>query len=428
MDSKNILTLFGLNYECINVTQEIIENDKEYVIYAEALIDFDRNCPKCGQKGQVKEKICVTENITLSKFNHKSLVLNLTKRRFKCPSCNITRTQRLPFIEKKRSIANNVLWSIYDYCKKVITFSDISKKYDVSLTTVINVFDKFCDEKALPLRICICIDEFYFKVTRFNKFPAVLSDAKSGRILDIIPSRKKEYLNSYFSKKSKIERETVKFFACDLNETYRSIAKRWLPNAIVIADFFHVTKLIVKLVDDKRIKFMKSLDKTSVEYKFVKKYRKFFLASNKKLLQQNIYFKDDRNNEIHISEMLFSLVKKNSELLEIYLIYRDYNYLMTEKKGSDIKTLEHNLEFIINKCLKSTHEDVVTLGETLLSWSTEVLNAYSDKNIYEISNGIAESNNNRIEKIIKIGNGYRNFERLKKRVLLMERHNKSENQ
>ena len=59
--------------------------------------------------------------------------------------------------------------------------------------------------------------------------------------------------------------------------------------------------------------------------------------------------------------------------------------------GSDIKTLEHNLEFIINKCLKSTHEDVVTLGETLLSWSTELLNAYSDKNIYGISNGIAES-------------------------------------
>ena len=83
---------------------------------------------------------------------------------------------------------------------------------------------------------------------------------------------------------------------------------------------------------------------------------------------------------------------------------------MTEKKGSDIKTLEHNLEFIINKSLKSTHKDVVTLGETLLSWSTEVLNAYCDKNIYGISNGIAESNNNKIEKIIKFGNGYRNFD------------------
>ena len=55
MDSKNILTLFELDYECINVTQEIVENDKEYVIYAEALIDFDRNCPKYGQKGQVKD-------------------------------------------------------------------------------------------------------------------------------------------------------------------------------------------------------------------------------------------------------------------------------------------------------------------------------------------------------------------------------------
>lgn len=54
MDSKNILTLFELDYECINVTHEIVENNKVHVIYAEALIDFDRNCPKCEQKGQVK--------------------------------------------------------------------------------------------------------------------------------------------------------------------------------------------------------------------------------------------------------------------------------------------------------------------------------------------------------------------------------------
>ena len=69
---------------------------------------------------------------------------------------------------------------------------------------------------------------------------------------------------------------------------------------------------------------------------------------------------------------------------------------------------------MINKSLKSTYKDDVTLGETLLEWSTEILNAYSDKNIYGISNGIAESNNNKIEKIIKFGNGYRNFERPKK--------------
>lgn len=103
-------------------------------------------------------------------------------------------------------------------------------------------------------------------------------------------------------------------------------------------------------------------------------------------------------NEMHISKMVFCLVKKNSELLQIYLIYRDYNYLITDKKGSNIKTLKHNLEFIINKCLKSTQKDVVTLGETLLEQSTEILNTYSNKTYMEFQIKQPKATKNKIKK------------------------------
>ena len=178
--------------------------------------------------------------------------------------------------------------------------------------------------------------------------------------------------------------------------------------------------------DIKRIRFMKTLEMDSWQYKFVKKYWKYFLANNKKLYGSKIYFKDNNNNDFHISEAIFSLVKRNQELLEMYLIYRDYQTLMTDKKGENIEIIKRNLEFIINKCLNSLHDDVVTLGSTLLDWSTEIINAYSNLNKYGISNGIAECNNNRIEKLIDIGNGYRNLERLKKRILLIEKNRKSE--
>lgn len=426
MDSKNILSLFNLDYKDIEVSKDIIENEDEYIIVGEVSNFLFRNCPKCGKEGCVKEKVTVKYNLTLTKFNGKKLILLLTKRRFKCNHCGITWVQKVPFVENKRTITNDVIWSIYEDCKRIISFCDIAKKHNVSLTTVINIFDKICNEKSQPLRICVSIDEFYFKVTKFNKFPAVLSDAKSGRILDIISSRKKDYLDKFFAKKSLIERQTVKFFSCDLNDTYRKIAYKWLPNCIVIADFFHVTKLLTNLVDIKRIRFMKTLEMDSWQYKFVKKYWKYFLANNKKLYDSKIYFKDPNNNDFHISEAIFSLVKRNQELLEMYLIYRDYQTLMTDKKGEDIKIIKRNLEFIINKCLNSLHDDVVTLGSTLLDWSTEIINAYSNLNKYGISNGIAECNNNRIEKLIDIGNGYRNLERLKKRILLIEKNRKSE--
>lgn len=419
--SKNILTLLNLDYKEITVSDEIIENESDFIIVGETNPEHDRYCPECGVRGEVKEKIQLLQKLSIAKFHQKNLNILITKRRFKCKNCNISWTQSLPYIEKHREITNDAYLAIYDDCKKIISFSDIAREHNVSVTTVINVFDKMCFEKPLTLRICICVDEFYFKVTKYNKFPVVISDAKSGRILDIIHSRKKAYLDEYFSKKNLIERETVKFFSCDLNDSYRKCAHKRLPNAIVIADFFHVTKLLTTILDKKRIRFMNQVEKNSFEYKFLKSNWRYFLMSNKRLLQSNKIIKDDNGQDRFISDYIFSVVKKNEEFLEMYLIYRDYGWLMSEKKGTDKNIITRNLEFLINKCLASIHSDVVTLGNTLLDRSVEIINAYSEENKYNISNGIAECNNNRIEKLIEVGNGYRNLNRLKKRVLLIEK-------
>lgn len=120
--------------------------------------------------------------------------------------------------------------------------------------------------------------------------------------------------------------------------------------------------------------------------------------SNKRLLESNKIIKDPNGQDCFISDYIFNVVKKNQEFLEMYLIYRDYGWLLSEKKGTDKNTITRNLEFIINKCLTSIHSDVVTLGNTSLDRSEEIINAYSEENKYNISNGIAECNNNRIEK------------------------------
>lgn len=308
LDTKTILTLFGLNYEEIIVKNEIIENDDEYIISAEAKETLDRACPKCGNHGYVKEKINCYQNLTLHKFNNKNLTLVITKRRFGCRNCNITWTQKLPYIEKLEEL-QMMLFGLFFLSKKIKSFSDIAKEHGVSTPTVINIFDEMCKEKPQPLRICVCVDEFYFKVTEYNKYPAVLSDAKTGRILDIIPSRKFAYLDIYFKKKNATERETVKYFSCDLNDTYRRIAYKRLPNALVIADFFHVTKLFTKLIDIKRVKFMKKLNKSSFNYKILKKYRKLFVADESKLNEINFYMNDGTGNKMHISDIIYNCTK-----------------------------------------------------------------------------------------------------------------------
>lgn len=67
--------------------------------------------------------------------------------------------------------------------------------------TVINILDDMPDAQRLKLPEVLCIDEFHFSNanTKAGKFPSVLSNPFMTEIIDIIESRRKPYLQRYFS-------------------------------------------------------------------------------------------------------------------------------------------------------------------------------------------------------------------------------------
>lgn len=97
-------------------------------------------------------------------------------------------------------------------------------------------------EPKIKLPIAMCIDEKHFK-TEHGKYVFVISDALNGKIIDMIESRKKEYLVKYFSKFSKEERDKVEFITSDMYEVYRDIKSMFFPKALYIIDKFHVVRL-----------------------------------------------------------------------------------------------------------------------------------------------------------------------------------------
>ena len=86
---------------------------------------------------------------------------------------------------------------------------------------------------------------------------------------------------------------------------------------------------------------------------------------------------------------------------------------------------ENSIDFFINNFSKSTSIELNNIAKTFSNWKEEIINAYS-KNSFGIvlTNAIAESNNNYIQKMINIGYGYSNFPRLRKRILYMSSNRK----
>jgi len=84
------------------------------------------------------------------------------------------------------------------------------------------------------------IDEHFF--SRKKGYATTMVDLKNNKVFDVVLGRSEASLQGYLSRLQ--GRDQVKFVVMDLSETYRSIVQRYFPNAKIIADRFHVIRLV----------------------------------------------------------------------------------------------------------------------------------------------------------------------------------------
>ena len=307
-----------------------------------------------------------------------------------------------------------------------VSMDYIAKELDISKPTVINILDDMPDPTRLKLPRVICIDEFHFSNAndKAGKYPCVISNPFNTELIDIIESRKIGYLIAYFNDISILERQNVKYFISDMNETYRSIRKRFFKDSIHIVDHFHVVKLLTETIQKIRIKIMKNQESNSREYKYLKKNWKLFLK-NRYDLKDNKFINKRTGVVYYTLDSIDMVLKTYPELYEVYWAKEEFSSLML--KLHEYGETKNMIDFFINKFSKSTVKELNNVASTFRNWYQEIINAYS-KNTYGVvlTNAMAESNNNYIQTLINIGYGFSNFNRLRKRILYMS-SNKNRN-
>lgn len=106
-----------------------------------------------------------------------------------------------PFSLKYESISTYTKFSILEYLKDYThTFTSAAHTYFVSKQTVVDIFDHFVDAKRRSLPEVICMDEFYTSKVSKYKYACVLFDFKYQKLIDIYPTRHKNYLIQVFSR------------------------------------------------------------------------------------------------------------------------------------------------------------------------------------------------------------------------------------
>ena len=414
-------TIKLLNLELFNLKIKKIDTAKRNnILYCYITLENQKEkCPFCLQRPVINGY--KNKRITHSISNNNPCFIIYKARRFYCKTCKHTYYERNPFALKYDKLSSYTIYAILNDLKDhTVTFKNVATKYNISITSVQNIFDSYVDAIRMSLPEVICIDEFYTSKKRQFKYACVFLDFISKKIIYIYPSRRKDRLTSELSFIPKNERLNVKYVVIDMWDTYRDLASIYFPNCKIAVDSFHVIRHLNDAIDSIRIKIMKKYDKRTnklvqndIYYYMLKKFHFFFTMNFEKIFNGQTYIQkmETKWTKHEIRNYLFSI---DGDLRDAYFLkerYREFNLT------ADYETCGEEFEELIDEFLNSKHEEFRTFGKLLIHWKNEIKNSFIRYQGKRLSNGPIEGANSRIKTILKSANGYTNFNRLRNRIM-----------
>jgi len=206
----------------------------------------------------------------------------------------------------------------------------------------------------------------------------------------------------------------------DLYDVYKQVAELCFPNALVCADHFHVIKNLNDCFNSARIRIMKKYEhlknRNDNYYWLYKKYwKKLFKASDK---LDYTKFQVNRSGllleEHQIVDYMLKIDKDLKAAYELLNEYRAFNSSVT------IYNAEEILNELINKFHGSPIDEYYKAYKMLKKWKKEIINSLNRVNGLIISNGGMERAYRNIKTIIRHAYGYKNFDRLRKRIMYVK--------
>jgi transposase len=261
----------------------------------------------------------------------------------------------------------------------------IERWYQVHVATKINEYKNRDCPKVMG------IDEHFF--SRKKGFATTLADLSKHKVFDITLGRSEKSLEGYLNKlrgKSK-----VKVMLMDLSTTYRSIVTKYFPNALIVADRFHVVRLI--------------------NYTFLQVWKRFDSSGRYNRGLISLMRRHEWNLKPEQKQKLSSYLNEHVGLAEIYEFKQRLNLLMIQKHHTkhSVKPLIDQFLWMISELLNSPIPELAALGKTLNYWSEPIARMWR----FTKTNSILEGLHNKMEMISRRACGFNKFENYRIRVL-----------
>ena len=417
MSDSLILASYGIDVTDLEIYEILDESDRVISIRLR-LRRADASCPYCGCLSDIKIKDYKHKKYRLVNPNGKSILVNYEQRRYVC-SCGKSFLEKNPFIwNHNYKIDPKTIALVVNYLKKAMTIQDIADFVGISPSSVFNIIDKYVKIPKNHLPEILSIDEFLAfnsDTTKVGKYPCLLVDVKTHDLIDVIRSRRKVWLEEYFSKKNVSELQRVKYVVIDMHQPYKDVFKKYIPHAIIAIDKFHYVRYVTEAIDLVRKRVMNRYDDFEIEYKLLKNNR-FSLLKKDEPSRRRKRLVSYLGRYMNKAELLEEVLSIDDELRKAYTI--GHNFLRALDKVT-YDWAEDFLKNTISIFAVSGIKEFEEVANTFTNWQREIINSFIvTPDGYYLTNGPIEGMNNKVKTIKKLSYGVTNFNHLRLRILL----------
>ena len=393
--TEKLLGLQGLNITNIE------ENEKSILIYAE-MERKEHHCISCGTATNTVHDYREQVIKDFPAFG-KLVSIVIRKRRYRCKHCGKRFFETNSFLPRYHRMTNRLSAFVIDKLRDERSFTSVAKEVNLSVTTVIRIFDTVSYPKA-ELTEAISIDEFKGN-TWGEKYQCILTDPVNKRVLDILPERYKPYLTSYFKQYPKETRNRVTYFVSDMWRTYSDISDVWFKNATQVIDKYHWIRQAIWAFENVRKEEQKKLSP---------KLKKYFKRSKSLLIKRYDSLEEEQKQQVNV--MLYYSVN----ISKAYFYKEEFLKILSTK---DTESAKKSMSEWIQSAENCGIPQFEKCADTMRNWYTGIINSFSTT----ITNGFTEGCNNKIKVLKRNAYGYKNFKRFRNRILHIFSHQQLNN-
>lgn len=351
--------------------------------------------PSCRYCDGDDLKIKATHQRTVkhTRLGNQLMILHLRVPKYHCVHCG--RYFRHPFggIRPRYRASEAYRLEVFEAHHGGVTQRKLSLTHRIGTATVERWYQQHLGQKRSEMANRACprmlgIDEHFF--TRKKGYATTFVDLKNHKVFDVKLGRSEPSLRRYLRA---IEgRNHVRVVVMDLSETYRSIARHYFPEATIVADRFHVVRLINQ-------HFLKAWQKHHPEGR-----RDRGLLSLMRRHQWNLSNEQQVNLMDYLADFpaLQAIYNAKQRLVRYMLL-----------KTITIRHAKEKIPGFLELLAQLADSPLRALAKTLKSWIEPIVAMWR----FRKSNSITEGFHNKMEMISRRAYGFRNFENYRLRVL-----------